>query len=165
MMLPVGVLAGSLFAACGDGPDPAPTATPTSAATQTQEAAVPTLAPGDPIVLENPTTTPSGLQYVDDVIGDGAQPAAADSVTVHYTGKFAANGQVFDSSVQSGQPATFSLGGVIPGFAEAISTMKEGGKRTALIPSALGYGPTGYPPVIPPNADLVFEIELIQVVR
>jgi len=163
MIVPAGLLAASLFAACGDGPDSAPTPTPTSAATQ--EVAVPTLAPGDPIVLENPTTTPSGLQYVDEVVGEGAQPAATDRVMVHYTGKFAANGQVFDSSVENGQPVTFSLNGVIPGFAEAISTMKEGGKRTALIPSAIGYGPGGFPPVIPPNADLVFEIELIQVVQ
>lgn len=116
-------------------------------------------------MLENATTTPSGLQYVDETVGEGAAPAAAtDLVTVHYTGKFAANGQTFDSSVGK-QPAQFALNGVIPGFAEAILSMKEGGKRTAFIPSNLGYGPNGYPPVIPPNADLVFEIELIKVGR
>jgi len=170
ILAPAGLLAAALFAACGDGPDPdpTPTTTPTtarSAATTAPTRAVPTLAPGDPIVLENATTTPSGLQYVDDVVGEGAAPAGkSDLVTVHYTGKFAANGQTFDSSV-GGQPVQFALNGVIPGFSEAIQSMKEGGKRTAFIPSKLGYGPSGFPPVIPPDADLVFEIELIKVGR
>ncbi|MCC7365554.1 MAG: FKBP-type peptidyl-prolyl cis-trans isomerase [Dehalococcoidia bacterium] len=84
------------------------------------------------------------------------------SVTVHYTGKLASNGQVFDSSVQRGSPATFRMSGVIKGFSEGLSTMKEGGKRTVFIPSALGYGPSGNGS-IPPNADLIFEIELIKV--
>lgn len=113
-------------------------------------------------MLENPTTTPSGLKYVDEVVGDGAAPSSSGQVTVHYTGKFAANGQTFDSSA-GGEPVSFTLDNVIPGFAEAISTMKEGGKRTAFIPAALGYGASGYPPVIPPNADLVFDIELVEV--
>lgn len=159
LFLPVGFLAASLAAACGDGPDPEPSPTPTATAQATAPA------PGEPIVLENPTTTPSGLQYVDEVVGDGAEPTVNSTVVVHYTGRLAENGQVFDSSVDSGRPVSFSLQGVIPGFAEAILTMKEGGKRTAYIPSDLGYGPGGYPPVIPPNADLVFEIELIEVVQ
>jgi FKBP-type peptidyl-prolyl cis-trans isomerase len=145
-------LAAALLSACGDGPDdPAPGGT-TAAAT----------AEGTAIVLENPTTTATGLQYVDNVVGTGDTPGATDNVTVHYTGRLAANGVEFDSSI-GGQPLTFRMDGVIPGFSEALSTMREGGKRTALIPSALGYGPQGFPPDIPPDADLVFEIELIEV--
>lgn len=141
----------ALGAACGDGPD------------ETDSASTPTAAAeGTAIVLENPTTTASGLQYVDEVVGTGATPSMQDSVTVHYTGRLASNGEVFDSSI-GGQPATFAMTRVIAGFAEAISTMKVGGKRTALLPSELAYGPGGFAPDIPPNADLVFEIELIAI--
>jgi FKBP-type peptidyl-prolyl cis-trans isomerase FkpA/FKBP-type peptidyl-prolyl cis-trans isomerase FklB len=83
-------------------------------------------------------------------------------VTVNYTGKLAATGKVFDSTQASG-PTTFAMNGVIKGFAEAISTMKVGGKRTVYIPAALAYGQNGYPGVIPPNSDLVFEIELLAI--
>jgi peptidylprolyl isomerase len=144
-----------VLGACGDGPDePSPTipiATATTPATG-----------GTPIVLENPATTESGLQFVDEVVGNGATPTMASQVTVHYTGRLAANGLEFDSSI-GGTPVTFAMTRVIPGFAEAILTMQVGGKRTALIPSNLGYGAAGFAPDIPPNADLVFEIELIGV--
>ena len=82
---------------------------------------------------------------------------------MHYAGTLAATGEKFDSSYDRGQPATFSLQGVIKGFAEGISTMKVGGKRTVYIPANLGYAAAGRPPVIPPNADLIFEIELIAI--
>jgi FKBP-type peptidyl-prolyl cis-trans isomerase len=157
-LIPVAATA-AMLAACGDGPDPAPLPTATVAV---RTAAPATAAAGTPIVLENPTTTASGLKFVDQKVGDGATPAATSQVTVHYTGRLAANGQKFDSSVDRGQPATFAMNGVIPGFSEALSTMKVGGKRTAYIPSRLGYGPQGTRG-IPPNADLVFEIELIAV--
>lgn len=163
LILPLGVLLASLATACGDGPDPEPTPTPTIS--NATAPAAPALAPGEPIALDGPTMTPSGLMYVDEVVGDGVQPTINSTVVVHYTGKFAENGQVFDSSVRAGRPATFSLRGVIPGFAEAILGMKEGGKRIAYIPSELGYGEEGFPPIIPPNTDLVFEIELIEVVQ
>ncbi|MGE5597382.1 MAG: FKBP-type peptidyl-prolyl cis-trans isomerase [Hyphomicrobiales bacterium] len=164
LCLPMAVLAAAAIAACGDGPDPEPTPTPTQTATATPTRAVvaPTLAPGTPVVLENPTTTTSGLKYVDEVVGEGRAPKATSQVVVNYTGRFAANGQVFDSSEGKG-PAQFAVGGVIPGFSEAILGMKEGGKRTVFIPSKLGYGPGGYPPRIPPNTDLVFDIELVRV--
>lgn len=154
LFLPAAALAASLLVACGDGPDPEPTATGTSAATSTTT--------GAPIVLENPTVTASGLKYVDQVVGTGATPTMDSTVTVHYTGKLAVNGEIFDSSVQRGQPASFPMGGVIKGFSEGLSTMKEGGKRTVFIPAALGYGAAGNRG-IPPNADLIFEIELIKV--
>jgi FKBP-type peptidyl-prolyl cis-trans isomerase len=110
------------------------------------------------------TTNPSGLMYIDTQEGSGTSPTMQQSVTVHYTGKVASDGKVFDSSVQRGQPATFPMGGVIKGFSEGISTMKPGGKRTILIPAAMAYGANPPPGSgIPANADLVFEIELISV--
>jgi peptidylprolyl isomerase len=107
-------------------------------------------------------TLPSGLRYVDIVVGTGPQANPAGSVVVHYEG-FLENGTKFDSSRDRGQPATFPLNGVIRGFSEGLSTMKVGGKRTLLIPAALGYGPNGSPPTIPPNANLRFEVELVGV--
>ena len=114
------------------------------------------------MALENAKLTLSGLEYVDEVRGTGVTPRMDQRVTVHYTGKLASNGEVFDSSVERGQAATFPMNGVIKGFAEGLSTMKVGGKRTVFIPSALGYGAAGSGP-IPPNADLIFEIELLAV--
>jgi FKBP-type peptidyl-prolyl cis-trans isomerase len=110
------------------------------------------------------TTNPSGLMFIDTQEGTGTSPTMQQSVTVHYTGKLASDGKVFDSSVQRGQPATFPMGGVIKGFSEGILTMKPGGKRTVLIPAAMAYGASPPPGSgIPANADLIFEIELISV--
>ena len=109
------------------------------------------------------TKSPTGLQYIDEVTGSGAQPQPGQNVTVHYTGMLE-NGTVFDSSVQRGQPAEFSVERVIPGFREGILGMKVGGKRKLFIPSALGYGAQGGGGgAIPPNANLIFEVELIGV--
>jgi len=156
----------ALFSACGDDDatvTPVPTSAKGAAQTSTPAPATsPTAATKGAIKLENPTVTPSGLQYTDQVVGTGASPRMDQQVTVHYTGKLASNGTVFDSSVQRGQPATFPMNGVIKGFSEGLSTMKVGGKRTVFIPSSLGYGTSGTGP-IPPNADLVFEIELISI--
>ncbi len=113
---------------------------------------------------ENVKTTASGLQYVVEKEGDGAQPSAEDEVTVHYTGKLL-NGTVFDSSVNRGEPATFPLNRVIPGWTEGVQLMKEGAKYTFFIPSDLAYGPQGIPNVIPPHSTLIFEVELIKVVK
>ena len=113
-------------------------------------------------MMENATETESGLKYVDHVVGTGDSPRMDQQVTVHYTGKLASNDRKFDSSVDRGEPATFPMNGVIKGFSEGLSTMKVGGKRTVFIPSVLGYGPGGTGP-IPPNADLIFELELIAI--
>ena len=111
---------------------------------------------------ENVRTTASGLQYVVEKEGTGAQPTAEDEVTVHYTGKLL-NGQVFDSSVNRGEPATFPLNRVIPGWTEGVQLMKEGAKYTFFIPSDLAYGPQGVPGAIPPHSTLIFDVELIKV--
>lgn len=109
-------------------------------------------------------TTPSGLKYVDEVVGTGASPTQGQNVTVHYTGTLE-NGTKFDSSVDTGKPITFPIGtrAVIQGWDEGLMTMKVGGKRRLIIPSNLGYGPTGRSPKIPPNATLIFEVELLGV--
>lgn len=106
--------------------------------------------------------TASGLQYVVEKEGEGAQPTAEDEVTVHYTGKLL-DGTVFDSSVNRGEPATFPLNRVIPGWTEGVQLMKEGAKYTFFIPSDLAYGAQGVPQVIPPHSTLIFEVELIKV--
>lgn len=112
----------------------------------------------------NLITTQSGLQYQDLVVGAGAEAVAGKSVTVHYTGTLQ-DGSQFDSSVDRNQPFSFILGAgqVIPGWDEGVAGMKVGGKRKLVIPPGLAYGAQGYPPVIPANATLTFDVELLEV--
>lgn len=108
--------------------------------------------------------SPSGLWTVDVKVGEGAQPSGpTDRVKVHYTG-WTPDGKKFDSSLDSGQPAVFGLNQVIKGWTEGVGGMKTGGKRFLVVPAHLGYGDRGSPPVIPPKATLVFEVELLEVV-
>jgi FKBP-type peptidyl-prolyl cis-trans isomerase FklB len=109
------------------------------------------------------TTTASGLQYEVLAEGAGESPAASDQVVVHYTGKLI-DGTVFDSSVERGEPATFGVTQVIPGWVEALQMMKPGAKWRVFIPSNLAYGPQGAGGVIGPNATLIFDVELLSVV-
>jgi peptidylprolyl isomerase len=113
-------------------------------------------------------TTPSGLQITDSKIGTGATPKAGQTCVMHYTGwlyQDGAKGKKFDSSVDRGQPFEFPLGQrrVIAGWDEGVASMKVGGKRTLIIPPDLGYGARGAGGVIPPNATLIFEVELLDV--
>jgi len=109
-------------------------------------------------------TTSSGLKYVDQVVGTGDIAVAGKTASVHYTG-WLENGKKFDSSVDRGQPFSFPLGAgrVIKGWDEGVQGMKVGGKRKLTIPSDLGYGSRGAGGVIPPNATLVFDVELLGV--
>lgn len=109
------------------------------------------------------SVTESGLQYEVITTGEGEKPSAASTVSVHYHGTFA-NGDVFDSSVERGQPAEFPVGGVIAGWTEALQLMTEGSKWKLTIPYALAYGEQGSQGAIPPYSTLVFEVELLSIV-
>jgi peptidylprolyl isomerase len=127
------------------------------------------IAPSNPAIAQTsakPTTLPSGLQVLDTTPGTGASPKSGEICVMHYTGWLYENGQKgkkFDSSVDRGQPFEFPIGvgRVIKGWDEGVSTMKVGGKRTLIIPADLGYGARGAGGVIPPNATLIFEVELL----
>jgi peptidylprolyl isomerase len=113
-----------------------------------------------------PVTTASGLKYTDVTVGSGASPVKGKQVKVHYTGTLE-NGTKFDSSVDRKEPFTFviGVGQVIPGWDEGVMGMKVGGKRKLIIPSKLGYGERGAGGVIPPNATLLFDVELLDVAK
>jgi FKBP-type peptidyl-prolyl cis-trans isomerase FkpA len=113
-------------------------------------------------------TTASGLQITDTTVGTGVSPKTGQTCVMHYTGWLYVNGakgKKFDSSLDRGQPFEFPIGAgrVIKGWDEGVATMKVGGKRTLIIPPALGYGANGAGGVIPPNATLIFDVELLAV--
>lgn len=110
-----------------------------------------------------PVTSSSGLIYQSLKEGTGASPAATDVVKVHYRGTFPDGGKEFDSSYKRGEPTEFPLNGVIPCWTEGVQKMKVGGKAKLTCPPAIAYGARGAGGVIPPNATLDFEIELISV--
>lgn len=120
--------------------------------------------PAPAMTEETLTTTDSGLQYVDLREGTGAMPQAGQRVTVHYTGTLE-DGTKFDSSLDRGRPFSFQIGvgQVIKGWDEGVATMRVGGQRKLVIPSELGYGTRGAGGVIPPNATLIFEVELLRI--
>lgn len=107
------------------------------------------------------TVTASGLQYRVITEGAGDAPKATDTVKVHYEGRLI-SGDIFDSSIARGEPVSFPLNGVIPGWSEGVQLMKVGSKFEFTIPSALAYGPSGTGP-IPPNSVLVFDVELLEI--
>ena len=122
--------------------------------------------PPTPTRAQPVMTTPSGLQIIDTHPGTGASPKTGQTCVMHYTGWLYDNGtkgKKFDSSVDRNEPFEFKIGmhQVIAGWDEGVSTMKVGGKRTLIIPPELGYGARGAGGVIPPNATLIFDVELI----
>ena len=117
---------------------------------------------------QNVVATPSGLKYIDVKVGTGASPRTGQTCVMHYTGWLYENGQKgkkFDSSVDRNEPFEFPIGQhrVIAGWDEGVATMKVGGKRTLIIPPELGYGARGAGGVIPPNATLIFDVELLDI--
>lgn len=140
--------------ACGGGEEAGPT--PTPPATQVEG--------GPPPVSGEPTVTESGLQFIDIKVGTGDSPQPGQTVEVDYTG-WLTDGTKFDSSIDRGQPFSFVIGagGVIAGWDEGVASMKVGGQRRLIIPPDLAYGASGYSPVIPPNAQLIFDVELLAI--
>jgi len=134
------------------------TATILWAQTAAPNTSAPTKVTGDAV------KTASGLQYWDIKVGTGAEAKPGNKVTVHYTG-WLTSGKKFDSSVDAGKPFEFTIGrgDVIKGWEEGVAGMKVGGKRQLRIPPELGYGASGYPGVIPANATLIFDIQLLGV--
>ncbi|HUQ11311.1 MAG TPA: FKBP-type peptidyl-prolyl cis-trans isomerase [Steroidobacteraceae bacterium] len=110
------------------------------------------------------TKTASGMLVKHTTPGTGASPTATDEVKVHYEGRLI-DGKVFDSSIKRGEPATFPLNGVIACWTEGVQTMKVGGKAQFVCPANLAYGPNGSPPTIPPQATLVFDVELLDITK
>ncbi len=158
-------LAGAL-SACGATPAVSTTAAtatavPTTSTTAATATAVPTTSTDS---QETVVTTASGLKYVEITPGTGAAPKVGDMVSVHYKGTLE-NGTIFDSSYDRGQPIDFALGRgmVIPGWDEGIALMRKGGKAKLIIPPNLAYGAGGAGGVIPPNATLIFEVELVDI--
>jgi FKBP-type peptidyl-prolyl cis-trans isomerase len=146
IFLPLLIVLAALGMACGSGDtNKAPASGPTKVSGQ-------------------PTTTASGLQYWDIAVGSGATAAPGNSVKVHYTG-WLTTGKKFDSSRDRNEPFSFPLGAgqVIKGWDEGVAGMKVGGKRQLRIPPDLGYGASGAGGVIPPNATLIFDVELLDV--
>lgn len=178
------LLTAALAAACGGsgskGSDsvaqaPSPQAPATTAATPTC-APAPSTAPAPagsttdlkvkPVVKVPSGPAPCDLQTIDLVVGKGAEAKDGSNVAVKYVGLLYADGSEFDSSWKRSPTETLPFaigGGVIPGFSDGTKGMKVGGRREILIPSKDGYGPDGSPPVIPPNADLIFVVDLVKV--
>ena len=122
----------------------------------------------EPADAQRPVTTPSGLKYIDTKVGTGPSPHTGQTCVMHYTGWLYENGQKgkkFDSSVDRNEPFEFPIGQkrVIAGWDEGVGSMKVGGKRTLIIPPDLGYGARGAGGVIPPNATLMFDVELLEI--
>jgi peptidylprolyl isomerase len=169
LLVGAGVLAGALvvlaltlalFGGGGDGePSTDALPSPTVPATVVQEDS------GPPPVSAEPTFTDTGLGIIDIEAGTGETPAPGQTLVVHYTGWLSENGTKFDSSLDRGTPFEFALdaGQVIAGWDEGLATMKVGGKRRLIIPADLAYGEQGRPPTIPANAELTFDIELLEI--
>jgi FKBP-type peptidyl-prolyl cis-trans isomerase FklB len=148
-------LAAGLLAGCGAKNDKATMGTNMSSQAAAGEAFL-----AENAKKEGVKTTASGLQYKVLKSGTGESPKLTDTVKVHYQGTLI-DGTIFDSSIQRGQPISFPVGGVIPGWVEALQMMKVGDKWQLFIPANLAYGENSPTPAIPPNSVLIFEVELL----
>jgi peptidylprolyl isomerase len=159
-------MAGLVLAACGSS---TPASSSTTGSTSSIPAANPptVLNPTDvktaPVIGPGKAPPPTGLETKDLVVGTGATATAANTVQVQYAGANYTDGKDFDSSWSRGQPASFPLPGVVPGFSQGIVGMKVGGRREIVIPPALGYGATGSPPAVAANETLVFVVDLLAI--
>jgi peptidylprolyl isomerase len=167
----IAVVAVVVFAACGGSDNsPAPNATKTpetmnGALTQAAQP-LPTgqasdgNAPGIPVLKGDIKTTPGGLRYIDEKVGDGASPTPQGQVTANYTA-WLSNGHKFDSSFDRSGPEKFSFTTMVKAWQEGVATMKVGGKRRLIAPPDLAYGANGVPPLVPPNATIIWDIDLV----
>jgi len=153
MLLPLAVVLG----ACSSSPVNPPATHPGSVIPVVADATDLSVAP---VIGAGASTPPTSLVEKNLVVGTGATAVASNTVLVQYVGADYATGKVFDSSWARGQPTSFPLNGVIPGFAQGIVGMKVGGRREIVIPAALGYGASGSPPAVAPNETLVFVVDL-----
>ena len=152
------------LAACGDDDDEKADTGTSTAETETQADSGGAVDTNTKPTVEVPEgEPPAGLEIEDIKEGDGAVVQAGDTVTAHYVGVSYSTGKEFDSSWSTGQPATFPLAQVIPGWQQGLPGMKVGGRRRLVIPPELGYGETGQPPDIAPNETLIFVIDLVGV--
>ena len=142
--------------------DQTATAQAAASGVPTKAAASATPAATGPITLENPQTLSNGVQFQELQVGTGAAATASSKVEIRYVGRLAATGAQFDATTGD-TTRVFSLTALIPGFSSGMVGMKVGGKRRVLVPAAQGYGAAGRPPLIPPNSDLVFDIELVSI--
>lgn len=142
--------------------DQTATAQAAASGVPTQAPATVTAAASGPITLENPQTLGNGVQIQELQVGTGAAAAASSKVEIRYVGRLAATGAQFDATTGD-TTRVFSLTALIPGFSSGVVGMQVGGKRRVLVPAAQGYGAAGRPPVVPPNSDLVFDIELVSI--
>jgi FKBP-type peptidyl-prolyl cis-trans isomerase len=151
-------MVGLLLVACGDGDEDEAASEVTPVATEAE------VEGGPPPVSGEATVTDSGLQIIEIEAGSGDEVQAGQTAVVHYTG-WLADGTKFDSSVDRGQTFAFPLGAgrVIPGWDEGVAGMKVGDKRRLVLPPDLAYGERGSPPLIPPNAELTFDVELLEI--
>ncbi len=178
ILVSVTVVAGLVLMGCGSSTPSAsssttsgsPTASgsPTTAASSVPAANPPTVTGAtdlkhEPVIGPGTKPAPTSLETKDLVVGTGATATAADTVNVQYVGANYTNGKDFDSSWSRGQPSSFPLNGVVPGFAQGIVGMKVGGRREIVIPPALGYGATGQAPAVAPDETLVFVVDLLAI--
>jgi FKBP-type peptidyl-prolyl cis-trans isomerase len=167
--LPAGALSACGSSAQAPGIQPAPSGGPTQAAvttsTTSSSVTTPAALAGKPIVKVPTAAPPKRLTTKDLVVGTGQSAQSGQTITVNYVGVLYKGGTEFDSSWKTNKPFStpLSSSSVIPGWVEGIAGMKVGGRRELIIPPSLGYGKTGSPPTIPPNATLVFVVDLLSV--